>query len=154
MRKMLKIGDRVPDVEVSTSGGDTLRLSSLRGQPYVLFFYPKAFTRGCTIETRRFAQFAEQIEELGAVLLGASINDAERQSSFAAETGATFPLLADTRGDLARAFGVKRPMLPVAKRVTYVVDEKGKIEAVFEIEFRYEEHVDRVLTHLRGRSQR
>lgn len=150
---MLEVGQRVPDFEGEASTGGTLTRAELRGEPFVLFFYPKSFTTGCTIETREFARMAPEIRELGAKVVAVSIDKLDTQCNFAKETGAEFPILADPDGKISKAFDVKRMLLPVAKRVTYVVDEEGTVEAVFAMELRFKEHVQEVLDHLKSRGE-
>ena len=148
---MLDVGDVVPDFKAESSAGGTLSSDDLRGKPYVLYFYPKSFTSGCTIETRQFAQSTPEIEGLGARVVGVSIDKLDTQCKFADKMGADFPILADPKGTIAKSFGVKRMLLPIAKRVTYVVDEHGRVEAAFAMEAQFKEHVTKVLEHLQNR---
>ncbi len=148
---MLKIGEKVPDFSAESSKGGTLGSADLAGSPYVLYFYPKSFTPGCTLETREFAKATPEIEELGAKVVGVSIDKLDTQCKFADELGADFPILADPKGEISKKFGVKRMMLPVAKRVTYVVNEEGVVEASFHMDFKYKEHIQMVVDHLKSR---
>ncbi len=150
---MLKVGDDVPDFSAPASTGGTLSKADLSGKPFILFFYPKSFTSGCTIETRHFALLAPQLRDLGAEIIGVSIDPLETQCKFAKETGADFPILADPKAVITKKFDLKRMLLPLAKRVTYLVDEKGIIEAVFASERNFKEHADSVLDHLSRRSR-
>lgn len=149
---MLKVGDQIPDFSLRASNGEELNRDDLNGAPAVVFFYPKSFTRGCTIETREFARLAPEIEALGARVVGVSIDDFETQCDFAKDTGADFPILADEDGEVSRAFGVRRFLLPVARRATFIVDEDGIVEAAFAMELKFSQHVDRVVEHLKARS--
>ena len=149
---MLNVGQDVPTFEAQASTGGKVSRDSLLGTPYVLFFYPKSFTSGCTIETRRFAELAPDIQAKGAQIVGVSMDSLETQCKFAESTGAEFPILADTDGSVSRAFDVKRMLLPVSRRVTYVIDEKGRVEAAFAMELKFKEHVDKVLAHLDQRT--
>ncbi len=150
---MLKVGDAIPDFSAPASTGGSLSKADLAGKPFILFFYPKSFTSGCTIETRHFALLAPQIRELGAQVVGISIDPLEKQCKFATETGADFPILADPDAVITKKFDLKRMLLPVAKRVTYLVDEKGFIEAIFASERGFKEHGDNVLKSLSARSR-
>lgn len=149
---MLNIGDMAPDVEVETSQGEPMRLSDFHGERVVLFFYPKAFTSGCTIETRKFAQAAPELEALGARVVGVSIDSVETQKKFAQETCAEFPLVGDKKGELSKAFGVKRSLLPISRRVTFIIGPDGKVEERFAMELKFEEHVTRSIEYLKERA--
>ncbi len=148
---MLSIGQKVPEFSAQASTGGEVSLGDLLGEPFVIFFYPKSFTTGCTIETREFARVAPEIEELGASVVAVSIDTFDTQCKFAEETGASFPILADRDGEISKSFDVKRMLLPVSKRVTYVVDEDGKVEAAFAMELKFKEHVQKVVDHLESR---
>src|SRR5438309_10309166 len=80
---MLKIGDHAPDFTAQATNGSTVSLSALRGHPVVIYFFPKAFTMGCTVETRRFCDNYEQIKKLGAELIGISADKFDAQCKFA-----------------------------------------------------------------------
>jgi peroxiredoxin Q/BCP len=148
---MLKPGDLAPDFTATTTNGRTLRLSDLRGRRVVLFFFPKAFTPGCTLETRQFRDHYAELSGLGAEVIGISVDSAERQCEFAAREGASFPLIGDESGTICRSYGVLWPLLHVAQRVTYVIDETGRIEAVFHHELLIQRHVESVRRHLLSR---
>lgn len=149
---MLKVGSPVPDFSGAASDGTVVSKSSLAGKPFVIFFYPKSFTSTCTVETRHFALLAPKIRACGAELVGVSIDSLDTQCQFAAETGADFPILADPDAVITKRFELKRPLVPLAKRATFVVDEAGVIEAIVVAEFSGKEHADKVLEHLKARS--
>lgn len=150
---MLKVGQRIPDFSLQASNGEVLTREDLHGSPAVVFFYPKSFTRGCTVETREFARLAPEVEALGARIVGVSIDDADTQCRFAEDTGAHFPILADEDGKLAKGFGVRRLLLPIARRATFVIDEEGVVEEAFSMELKFKEHAERVLNHLKKRKK-
>jgi len=142
---VLKVGERAPDFTARTTEGDVLSLSALRGRHVVLYFFPKAFTPGCTRETVRFRDAVPDIRALGGTVVGVSVDDHETQCEFAESTKASFPLIADPEHTLSRLYGVLRPFLKLAKRVTYVIDPEGVIRGVFEHEFQISRHLDGVL---------
>jgi peroxiredoxin Q/BCP len=150
---MLAQGQRVQDFEVKTSKGEVMSLAALRGKPLVVFFYPKAFTGGCTIETRRFAQLYPEFQALGAEVIGVSSDSVETQCSFAEETGASFPFVGDTDGKLGDIFGVKPLIIPGYKRVTFVIDEQGVVEHVFKGELSFAGHSEDALAYLKARKK-
>jgi len=90
-RGVVQVGDPVPDLELETTAGK-IRLSQLRGKKVVLYFFPKAFTTGCTRELKRFAELYEEFRKLGAEVIGVSVDGLETQRRFAEKYGARFPL--------------------------------------------------------------
>jgi peroxiredoxin Q/BCP len=145
---MLKVGDQAPDFSGTAQDGKTVRLQDLRGKRVVLFFFPKAFTLGCTIETRQFRDHYSELAELGAEVLGVSMDSSERQCEFASREGVRFPMLGDPSRAIGRSYDVLRPLLNVAKRVTYVIGPDGRIEAIFHHELLVGKHLDDVREHL------
>jgi peroxiredoxin Q/BCP len=148
---MLKVGETAPDFCVRATDGRTLRLSELRGRPVVLYFFPRAFTLGCTLETKRFQDKYEDIRAFGAEVIGISTDLIETQCRFAEAHGARFPMLGDPDRAISRAYDVLRVLSPGDKRVTYLIDEKGMIAAVFHHEIQVTRHVSDVLRWLRQR---
>src|SRR5215471_6570520 len=145
---MLKIGEPAPDFSARTTDGRTVRLSELRGRPVVLYFFPRAFTFGCTIETKRFQDKYQDISAHGAELFGISTDPLETQCRFAEEHHTAFAMIGDADGTISRAYQVLRPLLSSDKRVTYVIDERGTVAAVFHHEIKVKSHVSDVLRWL------
>lgn len=145
-------GDRIPDIAVTTHEGETLKLSELAdGKPLVVFFYPKAFTGGCTAEACHFRDLAAEFVEVGAGRVGVSRDDVATQAAFAEEHGFDYPLLADTDGSVSKAFGAKRPGPLWSKRQTFVVDHDLTLLATIISETDMERHADEALEVLRAR---
>ena len=140
---MVQVGDSVPDLELETTAGK-IRLSQLRGKKVVLYFFPKAFTMGCTRELKRFTELYEEFKKAGAEVIGVSVDSLETQRKFAEKHGARFPLASDARKEVSRAFGVLRAM-GTAERVTFVVGPNGVIRQVIRGLRKAEEHADRAL---------
>jgi peroxiredoxin Q/BCP len=123
----LQPGDRAPDFTAPSSGGTTVGLSDFAGKKnVVLFFYVRDNTSGCTREARALRDAASDIESHGAVILGISTNSVESHSRFAQNNELNFPLLADTDGSIARAYGVLRPT-GTAERSTFLIGRDGKL---------------------------
>jgi thioredoxin-dependent peroxiredoxin len=121
----LAIGEQVPDVTATTDDGRTVALSELAADgPLVVFFYPKAFTGGCTAEACHFRDLGAEFAELGATRVGVSRDDVATQARFAAEHGFDYPCSPTRTGRLAKAFGAKRPGPLMSKRQTFVVDTR------------------------------
>ena len=141
----LRVGDIAPDFTARTTDGELVSLSELRGRNVVLYFFPKAFTPGCTRQTERFRDAEADIRELGGVVLGVSVDDHETQCDFARATRASFPMIGDSDHALSALYGVLRPFLKLDRRVTFVIDREGRVRGVFEHEFQISKHLDHVL---------
>lgn len=92
----------------------------------ILYFFPKANTTGCTLETRGFSQRYADMQRAGVEVVGVSVDSAETQAAFAEKCGSTFPLVGDRSKEIARKYGVLG-LLGVAKRVTFFIDPEGRI---------------------------
>ena len=152
---MLKAGDLAPEIDAVTSAGARFRLSDQSQKLCtIVFFFPKAFTPGCTIETRRFRDNYAELALLGASIVGVSTDDHDTQCLFAKEMRTPFPMIGDADKAIARAYGVLWPILERAMRVTFVVSPDRRIEAVIHHEIAIGQHRDevlRVLDRMRGR---
>ena len=152
----MKSGDVAPDFELPDDTGTPRRLNDLlQAGPVVLFFYPAAGTPGCTREACHFRDVASEFAAVGASRVGISTDPVNKQAKFAADHGFDYPLLADSDGAIARAFGVKRGLLgklmPV-KRTTFVIDTDRTVLDVIGSEFNFNSHADKALQTLRERS--
>jgi len=127
----LRVGDPAPAFALPASTGKTVSLSDFKDKKkVVLAFYPKAFTGGCSKEMSGLRDQKAQFDQAGAQVLGVSLDSVETQTRFAESLKLPFPLLSDRSGKTATAYGVKG--LLWANRVTFVIDEKGTISAIFE----------------------
>lgn len=124
---------RVPDFELPSTGTGTFRLSSARGRPLVLYFYPKDNTPGCTDEGRQFAALHPQFTGLGCAILGVSRDSLKSHENFKAKMGFPFELLADTDETLCRMFGVIKMKNMYGRQVrgiersTFAIDSTGVV---------------------------
>jgi len=144
---MLESGDEAPDVSATNQHGETV--SPDFGEPTVVYFYPKDFTGGCTIEANDFQGALAEFEEAGVTVYGVSMDDAETHADFAEAEGVTFDLLADPDGDLAGAFGLDTGEGYTDRRTFTVVD--GRILDVYDPELADPEgHAREVLNDLRN----
>ena len=123
---MLGIGETAPEFEAPTSSGSTVRLSSLRGRPVVLFFYPQADTPGCTVETKGFRDLHPDLARSGVQVLGISTDDVEAQRHFSEKCSVPFPLVADPSKRITEAFGVLGRS-GRARRVSFFLDPEGRV---------------------------
>lgn len=128
---MIEPGALAPDFDAATSKGQNLKLSSLRGKSVILYFYPAAFTSGCALETRTFGQMYPKLTAQGVEVIGVSVDDVEKQTAFAVDCHADFPLVADADKSIAKEYGVLGAS-QTAKRVTFFIDPNGKVAEVVE----------------------
>lgn len=116
-----------PDFAVTLAGGATRRLTTYRGHPVILFFFPKADTAGCTAETRGFSERYLGFQSAGFEVIGLSVDSAKTQAEFGEKCGASFPLVGDPSKGVARQYGVLG-LLGMAKRVTFLLNAEGRVE--------------------------
>ncbi|MEM0129668.1 MAG: peroxiredoxin [Thermoplasmata archaeon] len=123
---MIEVGQEAPDFTLPDQNGRPVTLSSFRGRPVILYFYPKADTPGCTRETIDFAQSIPRLETSGAQVIGVSVDPIDRQRGFADRCHAAFPLLSDSDRSVARRYGVLG-LFQMARRVTFLLDAEGRV---------------------------
>jgi peroxiredoxin Q/BCP len=135
---MLKPGSGAPDFSLKTDTGESVRLKDYRGKKVILYFYPKDMTSGCTAEACDFRDNIRKFEKKGAVVLGVSADSVESHQKFKNKYNLPFTLLSDETKKVLRDYGVWQQKSMYGKkymgiaRTTYIIDEKGKIEKVFE----------------------
>jgi len=139
-----------PNFAAKDANGETVRLKDLRGQKVVLYFYPKDDTPGCTKEACSFRDAFAAFKKRDIKVLGVSTDSEASHKKFAAKYKLPFTLLADPDHSIADAYGVYgekkfmgRTYMGV-KRITFLIDEKGKVKKVFE-KVKPEEHARDVL---------
>lgn len=147
------VGDVVQDFELPDETGTPRRLSEfLATGPVVLFFYPAAMTRG-TAESCHFRDLGAEFTALGASRVGISRDPVAKQAEFSTLHGFDYPLLSDSDGTVAQAFGVKRrvPLGPLStKRMTFVIGADRRVIEVIHSEVSMNDHADRALRALGG----
>lgn len=124
-----------------------LNLKDLKGKNVVLFFYPRAMTKGCTIESCGFRDRIEKFAALDTVVLGISTDDLEAQDKFTKKEKLNFPLLADPEKKVTKAYGALSPR-GFANRYTYVIDKKGVLRQVY-TKVSPATHPDEVLSYIK-----
>ncbi len=145
-------GDIVEDFTATTDRGETVTLSELlEDGPLVVFFYPKAFTGGCTAEACHFRDLAAEFAAVGASRVGVSRDPVDVQRSFAEEHDFDYPLLADPDGTVSELFGTKRMGPLWSRRHTFVVDTDRTVLKVIRSESDMETHADEALAVLQAR---
>ncbi len=128
----LKCGDAAPDFSAQASlGGKTYTYSladALKKGPVVLYFYPAAFTTGCTIEAHAFAEAIDAYKRYGATVIGVSADDIGTLTKFSvSECRSKFPVAADPDAKIIREYDAKLPAISKANRVSYVISPDGKV---------------------------
>ncbi|GGH25883.1 peroxiredoxin Q/BCP [Cribrihabitans marinus] len=152
---MPDVSDPAPDFSLPRDGGGTITLSDLRGQPVVLFFYPRDDTPGCTKESIGFSENLQAFAEAGAAVLGISKDTVAKHDKFVAKHGLTTTMLSDAEGDTCERYGVwveknmyGRKSMGI-ERSTFVIDAEGRIARVWR-KVKVPGHVDEVLDAVRA----
>jgi thioredoxin-dependent peroxiredoxin len=137
----LKPGDAAPDFKGVTTDGSPVALGDYRGRKLVLYFYPRDDTPGCTKQACSLRDGGAQLAARGAAVLGVSTQDQRSHQAFTRKYALDFPLLADTDGRVARAYGALggtgllervRTAAGLARRITFLIDERGRIAHVID----------------------
>ena len=130
-------GDKAPAFEMPASGERTVSLAGLKGKPFVLYFYPKADTPGCTKEACAFQEALPQLGKIGVAVIGVSRDKMKPIDKFAEKYSLTFPLASDEAGDVSTAYGtwVEKSMYGRKymgmERSTFLIDKTGTIAKIW-----------------------
>src|SRR5689334_3347532 len=129
-----EIGKPAPEFKLMSQEGKTVQLKDYRGKWVVLYFYPKDFTSGCTLEAHNFQRDLEKYTALNTVILGVSVDTAESHKSFCAKEGLNFKLLSDPDAKVSAQYGSVMDYngSKYSARNTFIIDPKGNIAKVFE----------------------
>ncbi len=147
---MLKEGDKAPNFTSVDQNGNKVKLSDLKGERVVLYFYPKDDTPGCTKEACSFRDADDVFKEKGIKVLGVSTDDEKSHQKFISKYSLPFDLLADTDHSIVEAYGVWGEKNMYGRkymgthRKTFLIDEKQKIVKIFD-KVKVAEHADEVL---------
>ena len=150
---MVEAGQKAPDFELESDGGETVKLSSLRGKPVVLYFYPKDDTPGCTRQACAIRDVYGEFEQAGAVVLGVSPDEVASHVKFKRKYELPFTLLADPEHAVAERYGVWGEKKNYGKtymginRSTFVIDAEGRLKAVMR-NVKPDTHADKVFAAL------
>lgn len=150
MAEELKKGDAAPHFSGKDQNGNEVNLGDFKGSKLVLYFYPKDDTPGCTKEACNLRDNFQTLLDAGYKILGVSVDDEASHQKFIAKYELPFPLLADTDKSVVEAYGVwgERSMFGKkfmgTKRVTYVIDEEGKIASILK-KVKTDDHAAQIL---------
>jgi thiol peroxidase, thioredoxin-dependent len=151
--KTLQAGDAVPQFTLNDQNNRPVSLAQFKGRKVLIYFYPKALTPGCTTQACGLRDAKNELEKLGVVILGISPDSPKKLAQFADKKDLNFTLLADEDHQVAEQFGVWGEKKFMGKtydgihRVSFLLDESGKIQHVFD-KFKTGEHHQVVLDFL------
>ena len=144
----IKVGDTAPNFTLPAQNGSTISLQDFRGKNVVLYFYPKDDTPGCTAESCAFRDQYEVFKSAGAEIVGVSADSAESHQKFAAKYNLPFTLLTDKGDQVRKLYGATAAFGLLPGRVTYVIDQQGVVQYVFDSMFNFKGHVEEALKTL------
>ena len=145
---MLAVGVPAPDFSTMLGSGERFTLSEHRGCNVVLYFYPRAFTPGCTAQAEGFRDAHDDILARNAIVVGISTDAVETVRRFGDACRTPFGLGSDAAGEVRRLYDVERRLGLGTSRVTYVIDAAGVIRGVFHNEILIANHVQNALRTL------
>lgn len=146
----LKTGDKAPAFSARDQQGNTIDLKDFKGSKLILYFYPKDDTPGCTAEACNLKDNYHTLLDKGFKIVGVSADSAEKHRKFIEKYSLPFPLIPDTGKEIIKAYGVWGPKKFMGKeydgihRVTFIIDERGKIENIF-TKVKTKEHTEQIL---------
>lgn len=151
----LAVGDAAPDFTLAASGGRAVSAAALKGKPYLLYFYPKASTPGCTTQACGIQEALPALGKTGLTIIGVSPDAMAPIEKFAKKYNLTFPLASDPEHQLAEAYGtwVEKQFMGRRymgfERSSFLVDKDGKIAAIWR-KVKPEAHAAQVLEAAKG----
>jgi thioredoxin-dependent peroxiredoxin len=155
---LLAVGTQAPEFTATDQNGQAHALSDFKGKKVILYFYPKDNTSGCTKEACAFRDHFARFRQLDVEILGVSTDSEKSHKSFVQKYDLPFSLLADPDKRLVEAYGVwgekslyGRKYMGTS-RVTYLIDEAGKIAAVFP-KVKPDAHAEEILALLQGQGR-
>ncbi len=146
---MPSVGSLAPEFTLTSQEGTPVSLKDYRGKWVVLYFYPKDFSSGCTIEAHNFQRDQPQYQQKNVVVLGVSVDSPDSHKQFCTKEGLNFKLLADTDHKVSSAYGslTNLGLVKFASRHTFIINPAGKVAKVF-TEVNPNQHSEEVLAAL------
>jgi peroxiredoxin Q/BCP len=147
--KAPEVGTAAPDFTLNSQEGKPVSLHDFKGRWVVLYFYPKDFTSGCTVEAHNFQRDLAQYEKLNAVIVGVSVQDADSHQKFCTKEGLSFKLLADTDHKVSESYDsiMNMAVMKLSARHTFLIDPNGVVRKVY-IDVKPDVHSTEVLADL------
>ncbi len=132
-KKSLEVGQSAPDFKLADQHGKMHSLSDFHGKWLALYFYPKDDTPGCTKQACTFRDGLQELADLGAEVIGISVDDTNSHADFAKKYHLQFPLLADTAAEIAARYHslTNLGIVKFARRNTFLIDPQGKIARIY-----------------------
>jgi len=142
-------GTAAPDFTLNSQDGKPVSLHDFKGKWVVLYFYPKDFTSGCTVEAHNFQRDLAQYEQKNAVILGVSMQDEDSHQKFCTKEGLSFKLLADTKSEVSAQYGsvMNLGVAKLSARHTFLIDPSGTVRKVY-LDVKPPDHSAELLTTL------
>ena len=127
------VGSLAPDFTLSSQDRQPVKLSAFRGQWVVLYFYPKDFTSGCTVEAHNFQRDLAEYQKRNALILGVSVQDEKSHKEFCGKEGLNFKLLADTQKEVSKSYDsiINLGIAKLSSRHTFLIDPQGVIRKIW-----------------------
>lgn len=148
-KSKVKVGDKVPSFSLLDQHGKNVSIENFFGKPFVLYFYPKDDTPGCTAEACSFRDAYDEFRHLDAEIIGVSADSPASHLAFAKKYDLPFTLLSDEENEVRKLLGVPGSMFGLLPgRVTYIVDAEGVVQHVFDSQLQAQKHVKEALEHL------
>lgn len=145
----MKTGSTAPEFILKSTGDKSVDSSKdLKGKAFILYFYPKDFTPGCTAEACEFRDQFEAFRNLDIPVFGVSKDTIKTHEQFKKEHKLPFDLLSDHNGDVCKSYDALIPLIRMPKRITYLINEDHKIAAVFSDMFESKGHIESMLKSL------
>lgn len=143
------VGAAAPDFTLNSQENKPVGLHDFKGKWVVLYFYPKDFTSGCTLEAHNFQRDLAQYEQKNAVIVGVSVQDEDSHQRFCTKEGLSFKLLADTKQEVSRQYDsvMTHNDVKLSARHTFLIDPQGKVQKVW-LEVKPDKHSEEVLAAL------
>lgn len=142
----IQVGDTLPTIALNDENGSQVELNDYIGKPFIIYFYPKDDTPGCTKEACKFRDDYAEFEDAGVKVFGISADSPRSHKAFKEKYRLPFSLLSDRGNKVRKAFGVPSSLFGLLPgRVTYVIDANGKVCHIFNSQFAAEQHVTEAL---------
>lgn len=147
----VKVGETAPDFTLPSQTGSPVSLKDFRGKKsVVVYFYPKDDTPGCTAEACAFRDSYEVFSDAGAEVIGISEDSQQSHQQFAAKHNLPFTLLSDAGNKVRQLYGVPATLWVLPGRVTYVIDQQGVVQHIFDSMLNFKAHVEEALKTLQA----
>lgn len=143
------VGAAAPDFTLNSQESKPVSLHDFKGKWVVLYFYPKDFTSGCTVEAHNFQRDLAQYEQKNAVILGVSVQDEDSHQKFCTKEGLNFKLLADTKHEVSELYDsvMNLGVAKLSSRHTFLIDPNGLVRKVY-LDVKPQQHSEEVLAAL------